>query len=80
MLVKHLTQALPEKRLATLLALEKFDEAEELARKFNLDAEVCAVINKIRLHPFLDLQIHLSCDTEGILTHLVSSYTALGHS
>ena len=41
MLVKHLTQALPEKRLATLLALEKFDEAEELARKFNLDAEVC---------------------------------------
>ena len=38
--VKHLIQALPENRLATLLAQEKFLEAELLAKKFNLDAEV----------------------------------------
>ena len=42
--MKHLVQALPENRLATLLAQEKFLEAEKLAKKFNLDSEVCNTI------------------------------------
>ncbi len=38
--VKQLIQALPEKRLATLIAQGSFEEAEQLAKTFNLNPEV----------------------------------------
>ena len=38
--VRQLVQALPEKRLATLIGQGRFDDAETLAKKFNLDPEV----------------------------------------
>ncbi len=38
--VRQLVQALPEKRLATLIGQGRFDDAEELAKRFSLDPEV----------------------------------------
>ncbi|XP_064403489.1 kinetochore-associated protein 1-like isoform X2 [Halichondria panicea] len=38
--VRQLVQALPEKRLATLIGQGRFDDAETLAKKFNLDPEL----------------------------------------
>ena len=38
--VRQLVQALPEKRLATLIGQGRFDDAEELAKRFCLDPEV----------------------------------------
>ncbi len=38
--VRQLVQALPEKRLATLIGQGRFNDAETLAKKFNLDPEV----------------------------------------
>lgn len=48
--MKHLVQALPENRLATLLAQESFQEAEEIAKRFNLDAEVCMCVCDIPVY------------------------------
>ena len=39
--VKQLQLARPENRLTTLLSQQKFEEAEEFAKKFDLDPEVC---------------------------------------